>query len=46
MPKELWQVICAWCDTVYEEKEMPPGQPGGVTHGICDRCWKVLEEQD
>ena len=43
---ETFVVVCAWCQAVVDEKPMPPGQPGGVTHGICDDCWKMLMPEE
>lgn len=35
-------IICAWC-----RKLMEQGDPGPVSHGICDECTrKVLDENE
>lgn len=34
--------ICAWCKTVYNEKE--PMQDKSETHGICEPCFAKWKE--
>jgi hypothetical protein len=38
IPAGRLRVVCAWCGRDMGEKPGVPGEPGAISHGLCDQC--------